>query len=68
MTSYICPHLQIGEVLSNERLTQESLFVTALIFFKGTIQLINAGALFVQLNSAYFISIFYMLLLIKLSH
>ena len=26
-------YLQIGEVLSNERITQESLFVTALIFF-----------------------------------
>ena len=38
------------------------------IFFKGTIQLINAGALFVQLNLAYFISIFYMPLLIKLTH
>ena len=35
VTSYICPHLQIGEVLSNERFTQESLFVTALIFFQG---------------------------------
>ena len=32
---YICPHLQIEEVLSNERFTQESLFVTALIFFQG---------------------------------
>ena len=37
-------------------------------FFKGTIQLINAGALVDQLNSAYFISIFYMLPLIELSH
>ena len=68
MTSYIYPHLQIGEVLSNARFTEESLFVTALLFFKGTIQLINAGALFVQLNLAYFISIFYMPLLIKLTH
>ena len=35
VTSYICPQLQIGQVLSNERFTQESLFVTALIFFQG---------------------------------
>ena len=63
MTSYIrIPPLQIGEVLSNERFTQESLFVTALIFFKGTIQFINAGALFFKLNSTYFISFFYMIL------
>ena len=63
VTSYIYPHLQIGEVLSYERFTQESLFVTALIFFKGTIQFINAGALFYKLNSAYFISFFFYMLL-----
>ena len=32
--------------------------MTAFIFFKGTIQFINAGALFYKLNSAYFISFF----------
>ena len=67
VTSYIYPHFQVGEVFTNKRFAQESLFVTD-IFFNSTIQLFNAGALFVQLHSACFISIFYMLLLIKQSH